>query len=373
MKGNSSPIHIFLVTYHMQWGGAERVLSILANYWANLPNHRVTLVTYDQKEPFYTLDEKVRRITIPLGQESASTLQGFILTAKRVQALRKLLKKHRPSAVVSFMHLNNIRTLLAAKGLGIPVLISERSNPFVDTIPGFWNRLRTLTYPWASTIILQTEASREFFPAALHPRCTVIPNPIDAPKVRREGPRGDGEKVLISMGRLVDAKGFDWLLTSFAKISDKVPGWKLRILGEGDLRAPLEQQRKELGLEDRVELPGQITDTQAELAKADLYVLSSRYEGFPNALAEAMAVGLPAVAFDCKYGPRDVIRPDVDGVLVPAENLDELSAALLDLMTDDAKRERLAQSAAELTERFGTEKVMNRFTEEVHKAISTKR
>jgi glycosyltransferase involved in cell wall biosynthesis len=173
--------------------------------------------------------------------------------------------------------------------------------------------------------------------------------------------RSKSRKTVIGLGSLRHVKGFDRLIEAFGKLSAEYPDWDLVIYGEGPCRAELEEQIQKLRIADRVRLPGVTRESHARLCEADLFVLCSRSEGFPNALAEAMACGLPVVSFDCISGPRELIRDGVDGILVPADDVVRLKESMDRLMADPVARERLARKAPEVTERFSPEKVFGKW------------
>jgi glycosyltransferase involved in cell wall biosynthesis len=255
-----------------------------------------------------------------------------------------------------------VLVLLATRGLGVAVVVSERVDPSQHHISWPWHNLRRLTYRWADALVLQTRSALARFCSFGKGKAHVIPNPVTLPVESGENapsrPSERTNRLLVAMGRLAVQKGFDLLLEAFKQASADRPNWTLTILGEGPMRAELEESVRRLGLTGQVRLPGQVHDPFCVLRQADLFVLSSRFEGFPNALCEAMACGLPVISFDCPSGPAEVIRDGVNGVLVLPEDVEGLTLALARLMDDEAERDRLGKRAPEVLDRFSVEKVM---------------
>ncbi len=198
----------------------------------------------------------------------------------------------------------------------------------------------------------------------------VIGNAADTPAAdgvtRQPRKDDDGSRQIAAMGRLAYQKGFDVLIEAFSQAAEGKPTWSLTILGEGPERRRLEEQIHARGLEGRVHL-GWVSDPNTVLRNCDAFVLSSRFEGFPNALLEAMALGLPAIAVDCPSGPAEIIRHDVDGLLVPLGDVPALSAAIRRVMSDDPLRTRLGKEAVQVVERFSTAKYYARWDEVLQK------
>jgi glycosyltransferase involved in cell wall biosynthesis len=186
----------------------------------------------------------------------------------------------------------------------------------------------------------------------LIPNAVTWPLPEHEPRISPRAYCQHNKQILLAVGRLEEQKGFDWLIEVFSNLAHKHPNWDLIILGEGSLRVMLEEQVRESGLEKRIFLPGRIGNLSEWYESADLFVMSSRYEGFGNTLVEAMAYGLPAVSFDCDAGPRDIINHRLNGLLVPPCDLAALTATLDNIMRDDALRLRLAERTADVREQF---------------------
>jgi glycosyltransferase involved in cell wall biosynthesis len=318
-------------------GGAERVIALLADRFL-AAGRAVTVIAFDHPgDPVYhVFDRRVRLLRL------GGRRGGLAAVAGRVRRLRKLLAQEKFGVVFSFLTKINVISLLAAIGLPVAVVACERNNPQRQAAHPVWQQLLHRLYPRAAAIVLQTEASRACLPGAVAARARVIANPIAVPPGIANGPR---PQRLVAVGRLEAQKGFDLLLEAFAQVAPRHPQWQLAIWGEGPLRAALEAQLAALGLAGRAALPGLSATPGAWLATTGVFVLSSRYEGFPNALAEAMAAGLPVVAFDCRFGPGELIRNRIGGVLVPEGDVSGLAAALDGVMGDSILQSRLGAAA----------------------------
>lgn len=372
-------------------GGAERVVTNMANYWASRARATTVLtVSHGPRPPAYALHPQVVHRDVGFSRASYRPVPDtrelrkllevyhtysppeqsvFLSDLNLIAALRHALAATRPDIVLSFMDITNVRVLLAAHGLGLPVIVSERCDPYDNFLGAGRELLRWRLYPTAAHLTaLNPDVLRHFAPM-VGARGRVIPNPVLRPEGLPDGQAGDfreepggrretGRRTVVSMGRLAYEKGFDLLVYAFASVAARHPAWDLQVFGEGPLRSELETLAHQLGLSERVSFPGFTSRPDAALRRSDLFVLPSRSEGFGNVLSEAMACGLPVVSFDCPSGPRHIIREGVDGLLVPPRNVPALAAALERLLGDDAERARLAANAPDVLERFGLEKVM---------------
>jgi GalNAc-alpha-(1->4)-GalNAc-alpha-(1->3)-diNAcBac-PP-undecaprenol alpha-1,4-N-acetyl-D-galactosaminyltransferase len=363
----TAPLRVTLVVHALIEGGAERVVCHLARHWSGA-GHEVSVVTLSApSSDLYALPGGVRRIGLDLTGPSSHALQGLLRSGRRVLALRRALAGLRPDVVVSFLTPMNVTTLLAAGGLGVPVLVCERSDPRHDPVPAPWAALRRLLYPHATGVVVQTESvarwARPFCPT-VH----VIPNLVERPAAEADPGADVPEKELVALGRLSPEKGFDRLIEAFARVAGDHPDWHLSIVGEGRERARLEALVERLGLQGRVLLPGRTSEPGLRLARAQAFALSSRYEGFPNALLEAMASGLPCVAYDCQSGPADIITDGQDGLLVPDGDVARFAAALHRVLGSPAERTRLGRNARRIAEVLSPERITGQWMAMIRQA-----
>jgi GalNAc-alpha-(1->4)-GalNAc-alpha-(1->3)-diNAcBac-PP-undecaprenol alpha-1,4-N-acetyl-D-galactosaminyltransferase len=357
-------MRIVLVIWNIGCGGAERVLSILANDWASR-NWDIHILTLESKNtPIY---HKLHpSITIhPVGYDAPADAGvrrhlRIPVTIRLMSAIRDL----RPDAIVSFMDSTNIKVLLSTLGTKIPVFVCEHCDPRTRPIGPLNELLRRCLYPLASSVVALSNDALSFFSPGIQARGSVIPNPVLAPPsdcvaVTRHDPKSP--KRLISIGRLCPVKRFDRLIAAFGCVASLHPSWSLQIWGDGPDRKSLQKLITDLHLDAKIKLCGLTDNAYQALAAADLFALTSETEGFPMALCEAMACGLPVISMDCPSGPRQVIRSGVDGILTPNNDMKAFTSALDRLMAHQEERSLLASRAPDVIIRFSVASVMHQW------------
>lgn len=343
-------------------GGAERVASILCNHWVSL-NHNIIVVTYDNAEhDFYKLNSDILRFSINDHELHGNIIKKIYITFRRIFKLRSIIKQQNPNIIVSFMHMPNVIAILSSLGTNTRVVVSERTYPQYYNHNNLFDIIRKRIYKFADVLVVQTNAVAEWGATFLHKdKIKVIPNPINEQIQTLGGePR---ENIVIAVGRLTPEKGFDMLINAYAKCKSVFPEWRLLIVGDGPEKSSLQQQIDSLGLHEKVILVGQTQNTQDYYSTASIFVLSSRVEGFPNVLLEAMAHGVAVISFDCNSGPADLIANNVNGLLVQANDIRQLAAAMQRLMQNSELRNILANAALQVREDYKLEHISDRWFE----------
>jgi len=327
--------NISLFVHSLSGGGAERVTANLASYFAR-KDHNVTLVTVSEGEGIlYSVDPRVQVYCLSMDQASNSVYSAVFANLSRVLKLRKILKSVNTDIVISMMTDANIVAALACVGSRMTCVGSERNYPGKRNVGSVWQNLRKYVYYFTDVIVVQTMSADVWIRENTFARnIIVIPNSIKLPlptiePIQNADLLGDS-KVILAVGRLVQQKQFNHLIDIFNGLASQYPDWILVIVGEGKLR--LDWYRK-----------------------ADIFALTSSYEGFPNVLLEAMSHNVCSVSYDCDAGPSDIIDDGVTGRLVPADDKAQFSQILASLMKCEVMREKMG--------RLGNQSVMKNFKE----------
>ncbi len=352
-------------------GGAERVVTTLAEFF-HKSAYDLVLITSRRVEDEYELSFPLRRRL--LEEEiapKAQVLPGLPgRMEKRVAGLKRIFREERPDIVVSFLGKMNIYTMLARKALPahVKIFLSVRSDPrqeYKGTVDRFLaNRL----FSKATGVILQTEDAKAFFQPNVQAKCTVLPNVLSE-EFMEPMPEGERRKEIVMVGRLDANKNHEMVIRAFAKVLPKHPDYKLVIYGDGlpdetNTRPALEALSQTLKIDEKIVFMGRQSDIHDKIKHSAIFVLTSGYEGMPNALLEAMTSGLCCISTDCPIGgPRSVIRDHENGILIPVGDEASLETALLEVMGDETLQRRLGTEAHKLAEELAPERVCNSWAE----------
>ena len=355
--------HILFLVSSLNEGGAERVASLLCDYWVE-NNYKVTLMpTYSGRgETFHPINDSVQ-ISF-LSDILGSTKNNLWNRIKRFLLLRKFILDKKPDLIISFLAQVNVTAILSSLGTGIPVIVSERTYPPQYQIGFIWTTLRKILYSRASAIVMQTSQGLDWVTTQI-PRGKgyVIPNPIlypvpdSDPFIETKSVVDDEKKICLAVGRFVEYKHFKEIVIAFSGVAEEFRNWELVFLGDGSERENLEKEAEYRGLQKRIHFPGRAGNLDDWYKRANLFVLSSRFEGFPNALLEAMAYGVPCISVDCDTGPRDIISSGENGLLIPQGSTENLIQAMKSLMQDHDLAKTYGRSARKATENFSIEAI----------------
>lgn len=362
---------VLLVIPSLQPGGMERVMAELAGYFVRRGDLEVHLLLYGRTRTiFYSVPDVVK---VHLPSFPFDDSRRIWSTLKSLWFVRTKTREIHPDTVLSFGEYWNSFVLLATFGLGYPVYVSDRCQP--DKPLGYLHdRLRRWLYPRATGVIAQTEKAKSIFRSAYrHSNMRVIGNPVRS--MGMPFPR-QRQNVVLSVGRLIDTKHHDRLIEMFATL--RMPGWKLVIVG-GDALKQRNKERLEklisvLDVKDNVILTGSQSNVEQYYLSSKIFAFTSSSEGFPNVIGEAMAAGLPVVAYDCVAGPSEMVSDGRSGFLIPLFDEEKFCSALRVLMENDGLREEMGRAARKDISIFDIERVGEQFynTIVLHEGASDK-
>jgi len=332
---------ILTVGYLHGSGGAERQIILLSNQLARL-GHDVTLCVLNENNSPYTISEQVHVIDL-CDEEGVGV--GWLRIWRRYRAFKKTVRSVCPDVIVNYNLQSAYFCLGISKNTRGKVVYSERGDPYDKEYSGILGKIRDWTIPRMDGLVFQSEGARDFFNDTVRKKSIVIHNSVNVPQDKYPMPK-EREKRIVSVGRLHPQKNQKLLIDAFARISNKFIDYTLDIYGDGNLHDELTSQIESLGLSERVRIIPSRKDLWDCIYNASLFVLSSDYEGMPNALMEAMALGLPCISTDCRPGgARTLIQDGISGIIVPCRNVDKLSEAMEYVLHNTEMEEKLAQNA----------------------------
>lgn len=363
------------IAFHLnclEQGGAERVVSNLSNRFA-AGGYEVIIATEWQGEDEFQVSDKVRRVHVGLREEDEkkNRLTKFFL---RIKYLHRFLKEEKPDILIPFARKALYRGLTAAYFIKMPVIISIRTDPAGHYDRPFDKVQIPFLFPRADGCVFQTEGAREFFAPRLQKNSRIILNPLNPKYIGVPEPE-TRSKTVVQSGRLVDFKNQAMLIRAFHEVHKKHPEYDLKIYGRdtGDgTKELLERTIAELDAEEYVHLMGASDSLEKDLADAALFAFSSDWEGLPNALMEAMALGLPIVATDCPCGgPRTIMTNEVDGLLIPIKNQKAMENGINRLIEDEELAKRLGREARKIAERANDEAIYGQWRNYIDEVCDT--
>lgn len=344
---------ILFVNHSLSNGGAERVMTLLANELSERNYSIEMLIQNSNGEETYKLNSCIKRIDFDS--------RGFIgkkYALSWLSAIRATMKKGSYDAVISFMMANNVLTLLANIGLKNGIIVSERCDPRrVEDYGRFFKCGEQILYPRAKKVVFQTLDVQSYYKNSIRKKSVVIPNPVNIDLLERSfdmAPR----KVFVSAGRLYEQKNYPMLIKAFALLCKELDGYELEIYGQGPQLKNLKRLCIELNVEDKVYFKGYVNNVTDYMRSATAFVMSSDYEGISNAMIEALAMGVPTICTDCPVGgAKMMIESGVNGILVPVGNEQELAKAMINIACEPNLSTKLGREAVKIKEKYNIKKI----------------
>lgn len=344
----------FLIT-GLQAGGAERVISNLANNFAE-KNYDVKIIVMKKTVSDYALNPNIDFAGADaVGKEGKNNfIKGLLFYIKQI-------KNFKPDVIVSFLPKTIIISMLCKILFfrNIPVIVGERANPVARK--NIIGKLNDILFKKADGCVFQTSDAKKYYNIIDESKQIILKNPVSS-EFDVEPFKGERKKVIVTAGRLSEQKNHELLIEAFSKVKDKFPEYKLVIYGDGPLKDKLQNKIEAVGGENNIILAGRVNQIIDKIHDASLFVLSSNFEGMPNALLEAMSLGLPCISTDCPVGgPREIIVNNENGVLVKLNNADDMANAIDKILSDREFAEKIGNNANKIYNQFSVENVCNKW------------
>lgn len=350
-------------------GGAERVLTTLANNL--IASYDVSIITFYNDPPFYNLDSRIKLISCyDEYKPSLNPIEAIKSNRFLFKKINSIVKANNINLIISFMTTANVLGTFIGKLNKIPVIISERTNPYHQELPKVWRLLRSISYRYSDMLIVQTETISKFFDGKIDKnKLRILPNPISSEltKNRFIANNSKNKNIILSVGRLIPSKAHDMLIKAFALTNHN--DWELWIAGDGPELSYLQKLIQDHQINDHVKLLGQVKEVFSLYNVSKIFAFSSTYEGFPNALIEAMHFGLACVSTDCPTGPAELIKDGENGYLIPINDIDAMRNKLSYLMENQSKIDEFGRKSMLAVQQYEEDHVMAKWNDIIKKLV----
>ena len=356
-------------------GGAERVISTLANKF--IDKNDVTILTLMNLEDMYDLNKNVKRIQIDNNDKYTKFNDFFIkLSFNRIFKLYREIINDKPDVIISFLPEPSLRLMLirnfSRKLKRIPIIISIRTDPSIEYKNCFIRLIMKKLYKNVDGMVFQTRDAKSYFDNLMTFRnVEIIPNPVNKKFVEEKPYSGIRDKIIVSVGRLEKQKNHMLLIDAFAEVLKRYPEYQLHIYGDGKIKNELNHHIEELSLTNKVVLKGQVDDVGEKIRKSSIFVLSSNYEGMPNALIEAMCIGLPCISSKVS-GAKDLIDDGVNGVLFDINNKEQLVSKICSIIENKELSNKLSLNSPLIYDLLNEDRIVKKWYDFILKVKNEK-
>jgi len=361
---------IGFVIHSLNAGGAERVVTALANELINF--YDIKIICLINCDSFYELNPKIKLLScnVPLNQPK-NKIKSIATHINTVKKIYNHIRHETIDIIIGFTTSANILALTASKLSGKPVIISERNNAELRPPNFFWKISRNILYKHADYLVVQTSANKAFFSRIVRDKkIIVIKNPISSNLASKRilEQTIKSEKSIITVGRLDENKSQSLLIKAFSNIANK-DGWHLYIIGDGVKMAEYKQLAMANNVEKNISFMGNVSDIDTFYNNANIFVFTSKSEGFPNALAEALYYGVPSISTNCPHGPSDLIKHSYNGILIEVDDQEKLEFELKRLMLDKELRDKLRNNALKLSKELDINLISSLWMKYINKLL----